>query len=154
MPDLLPIVAPPCHVSSYNPSFNAPHSPQQSTIPTTNTISYQQCIVLVLLLSDWLVHHKTHLQADRKLEVFTKYYSSLTSVLPIKNITSHLISAGVISFEDEEVIQQMTRSLEGSSLVLRKKASSLKALFSYWKCAFCNHFSHCGFWYFLRLFVL
>ena len=65
--------------------------------------------------------------ADRKLEVFTKYYASLTSVLPIKNITSHLISVGVISFEDEEVIQQMTRSSEGSSLVLRKIASSLKA---------------------------
>ena len=64
--------------------------------------------------------------ADRKLEVFTKYYASLTSVLPIKNITSHLISAGMISFEDEEVIQQMTRSSEGSSLVLRKIASSLK----------------------------
>ena len=60
------------------------------------------------------------------MKVFTKYYASLTSVLPIKNITSHFISAGVISFEDEEVIQQMTRS-EGSSLFLRKIASSLKA---------------------------
>ena len=59
--------------------------------------------------------------------MFTKYYASLTSVLPIKNITSHLVSAGVISFEDEEVIQQMTRPSEGSSLVLRKIAGSLKA---------------------------
>ena len=60
------------------------------------------------------------------MEVFTKYYSSLTSVLPIKSITSHLISAEMISFEDEEVIQQMTRSSEGSFLVLKKIASSLK----------------------------
>ena len=65
--------------------------------------------------------------ADRKLEVFTKYYASLCSVLPMKNITSHFVSAGVISFEDEEVIQQMTRSSEGSTLVLRKIANSLKA---------------------------
>ena len=56
-----------------------------------------------------------------------KYYASLISLLPIKNIASHLISAGIISFEDEEVIQQMTRSSKGSSLVLRKIASSLKA---------------------------
>jgi len=67
------------------------------------------------------------IEADRKLEVFTKYYASLSSVLPIKNITRHFISAGMISFEDEEVIQQMARSSEGSSLVLRKIASSLKA---------------------------
>ncbi|XP_065895596.1 uncharacterized protein [Dysidea avara] len=65
--------------------------------------------------------------ADRKLEVFTKYYASLSSVLPIKSITSHFISAGVISFEDEEVIQQMSSSLARSTLVLRKIASSLQA---------------------------
>jgi len=65
--------------------------------------------------------------ADRKLEVFTQYYASLTTVLPIKNITSNFISAGVINFEDEEAIQQMTRSSEGSSFVLRKIANFLKA---------------------------
>lgn len=59
--------------------------------------------------------------------MFTKYYASLTSTLPIKNFTSHFISGGVISFEDEEVIQQMARLSEGFSLVLRKIASSLKA---------------------------
>jgi len=59
--------------------------------------------------------------------VFTKYYASLASTLPIKNFTSYFISGGVISFEDEEVIQQMARSSEGSSLVLRKIASALKA---------------------------
>ncbi|XP_065891851.1 uncharacterized protein [Dysidea avara] len=65
--------------------------------------------------------------AEKKLEVFTKYYASLTSTLPIKNLSSHFISGGVINFEDEEAIQQMARSSEGSSSVLRKIASSLKA---------------------------
>jgi len=62
--------------------------------------------------------------ADRKLEVLTKYYASLKSVLPIKSITRHLVSAGVISIEDDEVIQQMARPSQRFSLVLRKVAGS------------------------------
>ena len=60
------------------------------------------------------------------MEVFTDYYASLTSILPIRNITSRLINERVISFEDEEEIKKISES-EGSSLVLRKVASSLRA---------------------------
>ena len=63
---------------------------------------------------------------ERKLEVFTKHYASLINVLPIKNLSKYFVSEGIISFEDDEAIQQARGQSEASSLVLRKIATSLK----------------------------
>lgn len=62
----------------------------------------------------------------KKLEVFTKYYDKFTNVLPIRNISSHFVSAGIMSFEDEEAIQQSTSSSTFSQF-LRNIARSLEA---------------------------
>ena len=67
------------------------------------------------------------LTAERKLEVFTDYYSKLMSVpLPIKTLTSHLVTKRIISFEEEEEIRQAPLQSQ-STLVLKKIASYLQA---------------------------
>lgn len=58
--------------------------------------------------------------------MFTKHYASLINVLPIKNLSKYFVSEGIISFEDDEIIQQISVQSEATSLVLRKIATSLK----------------------------
>ena len=72
-----------------------------------------------------------YLIAKRKLEVFTDYYSKLISVLPIKALTSHLVTKRIISFEEEEEIRQTPLETQSSRLVLKKIASSLQAGLAY-----------------------
>ena len=69
--------------------------------------------------------------AEKKLKVFTDYYSKLMSVLPIKTLTSHLVSKRIISFEEEEEIEQAPLRLQSTRLVLKKIASSLQAGLAY-----------------------
>ena len=69
--------------------------------------------------------------AERKLEVFTDYYSKLMSVLPIKTLTSHLVTKRIISFEEEEEIEQASLQSRSTRLVLKKIASSLQAGLAY-----------------------
>ena len=65
------------------------------------------------------------------MEVFTDYYSKLISVLPIKTLTSHLVTKRIISFGEEEEIRQTPLESQSSRLVLRKIASSLQAGLAY-----------------------
>ena len=77
------------------------------------------------------------------MKVFTDYYSKLMRVLPIKTLTSHLVTKRIISFEEEEEIEQALlqpqtslqsqASLQSRStrLVLKKIASSLQAGLAY-----------------------
>jgi len=58
--------------------------------------------------------------------VLTKHYASLINVLPIKHLSKYFVSEGIISFEDDETIQQTSGKSEAASLVLRKIATSLK----------------------------
>ena len=67
------------------------------------------------------------LTAERKLEVFMDYYSKLMSVLPIKTLTSHLVTKRIISFEEEEEVRQAPLQSQSTHLVLKKIASSLQA---------------------------
>ena len=59
--------------------------------------------------------------------MFTTNYSKLTNVLPIRSLTSYFVAEKIISFEDEQVIQQTVRQSEAVSVVLRKVAGSLEA---------------------------
>ena len=68
---------------------------------------------------------------EEKLEVFTDYYSKLMSVLPIKTLTSHLVTKRIISFEEEEEIRQAPLQSQSTHLVLKKIASSLQAGLAY-----------------------
>ena len=70
---------------------------------------------------------ETYLIVEKKLEVFTDYYSKLMSVLPIKTLTSHLVTKRIISFEEEEEITQAPSQSQSTRLVLKKIASSLQA---------------------------
>ena len=67
--------------------------------------------------------------AKRKLEIFTDYYSKLMSVLPIKTLTSHLVTKRIISFDEEEEIIQAPLRSQSTRLLLKKIASSLQAGF-------------------------
>ena len=67
--------------------------------------------------------------AKRKLEIFTDYYSKLMSVLPIKTLTSHLVTKRIISFDEEEEIIQAPLQSQSTRLLLKKIASSLQAGF-------------------------
>ena len=58
--------------------------------------------------------------------MFTTHYASLINVLPIKSLSKYFVSEGIISFEDDEAIQQISVQSEATALVLRKIASSLK----------------------------
>ena len=57
--------------------------------------------------------------AEKKLEVFMDYYSKLMSVLLIKTLTSHLVTKRIISFEEEEEIEQAPLLSQSTRLVLR-----------------------------------
>ena len=51
------------------------------------------------------------------------------SVLPIRTLTSHLVSKKIISFDEEEEIIQASLQSHSARLVLKKIASSLQAGF-------------------------
>ena len=53
------------------------------------------------------------------------------SVLPIKTLTSHLVTKRIISFEEEEEIRQAPLQSQSTHLVLKKIASSLQAGLAY-----------------------
>ena len=65
--------------------------------------------------------------ADKMLEVFTDHYSKLQNILPINNLSGHFVSERIITFEEEQVIQQTVVQSQAASIVLRKIANSLKA---------------------------
>ena len=57
---------------------------------------------------------------------FKKFFSQLVSMLPTTNITHLLVSAQIITTDDIEEINGMSRSKEKSSYVLRIVAKSLE----------------------------
>lgn len=61
------------------------------------------------------------------LEVFTNHYGKLQKVLPTKTLSGYFVSERIISFEEEQIIQQTAGQTQAASLVLRKVASSLQA---------------------------
>ena len=67
------------------------------------------------------------LGADIKLKVFTENYTKLTSVLPTKSLTNHLVKENVINIEDEEKILRAVGQSRATSIVLRKIRNSLEA---------------------------
>ena len=65
--------------------------------------------------------------ADRKLEVFTKYYAKLSEVVPFKEWSHHFVSAGIITNEDNRIIQNTVQlPSQISSRVLDRVYQSLK----------------------------
>ena len=64
---------------------------------------------------------------DKMLQVFTNHYCKLQNVLPIKNLSGHFVSERIITFEEEQVIQQTVVQSQVASIFLRKIANSLKA---------------------------
>ena len=65
--------------------------------------------------------------ADEMLEVFTDHYSKLQNILPVKNLSSHLVSERIINFDEEQIIQQTVVHSQAAAIVLRKIANSLRA---------------------------
>ena len=63
------------------------------------------------------------------MEVFQDCYDKLMSVLPIKTLTSHLVTKKIISFDEEEEIIQAPLRSQSTRLLLKKIASSLQAGF-------------------------
>jgi len=61
------------------------------------------------------------------LELFTDYYGALSQVLPIKRLSAHFVSNRIITFEEDEEIQQVSVRSEAARIFLRKIAGSLKA---------------------------
>ena len=61
------------------------------------------------------------------LEVFTNHYSKLQNILLVKNLSGHFVSERIISFEEEQIIQQTVGQSQAASIVLRKIANSLRA---------------------------
>ena len=61
------------------------------------------------------------------LEVFTNHYSKLQNTLPVKNLSGRFVSERIISFEEEQIIQQTVGQSQAASIVLRKIANSLQA---------------------------
>ena len=57
------------------------------------------------------------------MEVFQKYYSRLSGCLPIKNLSSHFVTEGIITFEEEE---EILNDGNPCSAFLRKIAYSLR----------------------------
>ena len=61
------------------------------------------------------------------LEVFTDYYGRMATAVPFKELSCHFVSARIISSEENQIIQQTTKSSEISSFVLNKIYCSLQA---------------------------
>lgn len=59
--------------------------------------------------------------------MFKASYCKLASVLPVKTVSHHLISTGIITVGEEEVIERISTSKERASYVLRKIAGLLEA---------------------------
>ena len=59
--------------------------------------------------------------------MFRKHYSSLTSILPVKRLTSHFVSENVISFEEEDAILQTVEQSQAACKLLKNIRSSLEA---------------------------
>ena len=51
----------------------------------------------------------------------------MASILPVKSLSHHLVSTGIITVDEEEEIMNITTSKEKASFVLRKIARSLEA---------------------------
>ena len=62
-----------------------------------------------------------------KLTLFTKYYSKLVKVLPIKSLSAYFVSKQLIDFEDEEKIQSIHGQCKAARIALRKIYEALKA---------------------------
>ena len=61
------------------------------------------------------------------LEVFTNHYATLAQILPVKTLSPHFISEGIISFEEEQIIQQTAVQSQAAIVILRKIGTSLQA---------------------------
>ena len=64
---------------------------------------------------------------DRALEIFINNYSKLQIIVPVKNLSGHLITERIINFEEEQNIHQAVGQSQAASIVLRKIANSLQA---------------------------
>ena len=62
---------------------------------------------------------------DRKLEVFTAYYDKLIH-LNFKTLCPHMVTARIISSEDNQIVQHTVESSKVASHVLEKISASLK----------------------------
>ena len=65
--------------------------------------------------------------AEKVLEVYTNYYSKLQNILPVKNISSHLVTERIINFKEEQEIQKTAVQSTAALIVLQKIASALEA---------------------------
>ena len=59
--------------------------------------------------------------------MFRKHYSSLTSILPVKQLTPHFVSESIISFEEEDSILQTVEHSQAAHKLLKKIRTSLEA---------------------------
>jgi len=62
----------------------------------------------------------------KELVVFTKFFDKVVNILPVQNVASQLISAKIITVDDDEEIKSIVRSKEKATFVLRKVAHSLE----------------------------
>ena len=60
-------------------------------------------------------------------KVLKASYDKLASILPVKSLSHHLVSTGIITVDEEEEIMSITLSREKASFVVRKIARSLEA---------------------------
>ena len=51
----------------------------------------------------------------------------MTSILPVKSLSQHLVSTGIITIDEEEEIMSIATSKDKALFVLRKIARSLEA---------------------------
>ena len=58
--------------------------------------------------------------------MFTKYYAKLSEVVPFKEWSHHFVSAGIITNEDNRIIQNSVQPYEIASRVLDRIYQSLK----------------------------
>ena len=97
-----------------------------STKPDASTPIGKDVIVIINSLLLW-----DYITVEKKLEVFTNYYSKLMRIiLPIRILTSHLVTKRIISFDEEEEIIQAPLESESTRIVLKKIANFLQAGFA------------------------
>ena len=60
-------------------------------------------------------------------DVFTINYANLHNILPAKQLSFHFVSKQIISFSEEEEIQQAAGQNQAASVILRNIQKSLKA---------------------------
>ena len=66
-------------------------------------------------------------KAERMLEVFTNHYGKLQNILLVQNLSGYFVASRIITFDEENTIQQTVGQIQAATIVLRKIANSLQA---------------------------